>query len=88
MISHIFIDLDNTLYDYNLANSRAVKISLDYMSANTGISFEELNEYFSKAQKDVKSQQKNTASSHSSFYISKELKNLFSIKQILKNLLF
>ena len=33
MISHIFIDLDNTLYDYNLANSRAVKISLDYMSA-------------------------------------------------------
>ncbi len=76
MISHIFIDLDNTLYDYNLANSRAVKISLDYMSANTGISFEELNEYFSKAQKDVKSQQKNTASSHSRLLYFKRTQEL------------
>ena len=65
MISHIFFDLDNTMYSYEQADKRAMDASLDYLEGLTGISHSELKKVFDEARHDVKEQQGLVASSHS-----------------------
>ena len=76
MITHIFFDLDNTFYDYEIANKHATESVLSFMSSYTGIEIDELNIFFSRSRKEVKDQLGSIASSHSRLLYFKKMNEL------------
>ena len=65
MLDYIFLDLDNTVYDYKICNDRAMQAVFSYLAKQTGISSDILQKEFFEARKSVKQQQGFSASSHS-----------------------
>lgn len=76
----VIIDLDNTIYDYDICHSKSLDICIRYISNNSNISIDELYEEYEKSSIALKKQLETTASSHSKFLKFKLLFNRLSIK--------
>ena len=64
MIKGILFDLDNTLYDYDYSHNIALQKVFKSINGLFGIPFDEINNLYEIAKKEVKKNIPNTASSH------------------------
>jgi putative hydrolase of the HAD superfamily len=65
MTRALLLDLDDTLYDYQPAEQRARKVTLDAVVRDTGRSPNEVGELYDRARKQVKARVGDTGASHS-----------------------
>lgn len=76
-IKGILLDLDNTLYDYDICNDNALKKVFFVVSKKFGISEDKVKKAFNTARNQVKAVLNGTASSHSRLlYFKKMIENL------------
>jgi len=76
-IKGVLLDLDNTLYDYDLCNDCALKKVFSLVSKKFNISIRKVKKSFFNSRKEVKKYLNGTAASHSRLlYFKKMLENL------------
>jgi len=76
----VLFDTDNTLYEYEPANTKAVKAAAAKMKKLVGISEKIFLEKYQQAKKEVKEQLGNTASSHSRLLYFQRLLEIIGLK--------
>lgn len=77
MIKYIFIDLDNTLYEYSSCHVYALSSSINFLAKKTGISTRDLRDHYDQARMKVKDTLNKSASSHSRLlYFKKMLEHI------------
>jgi len=76
----VLFDTDNTLYEYEPANKKAVKAVAEKMKNLVGISEKIFLEKYHQAKKEVKQQLGNTASSHSRLLYFQRLLEIIGLK--------
>lgn len=64
MFKAILLDLDNTLYDYDLCHNKAILNVLDVLSSNFNLSPKELFQTYQNISNNLKNELGNSASSH------------------------
>lgn len=85
----IFLDIDNTIYDYELAHSFALAAVKTKALKTFSISEKEFDNAFSEAKIQVKSNLKNTAASHNRLLYMQRMLEIIGLKsQILLSLDF
>ncbi len=82
MIKAVILDLDDTLYDYERCHFNALVSVFSYIKKVYEIEILDLHEVYKKVSFDLKSELKNTASSHNRTIYFKSLLNHFSIPLI------
>ena len=85
----IFLDIDNTIYDYELAHNFALAAVKKKALKTFSISEKQFNNAFSEAKKQVKSNLKDTAASHNRLLYMQRMLEIIGLKsQILLSLDF
>lgn len=82
----LLLDIDNTIYDYDLAHEHALKAFLEFSSSKLGLSQNEVLNFYNKARKKVHIELLGTASSHNRLLYFQKLCELLNIN-ILQNAL-
>ena len=85
----IFLDIDNTIYDYNLAHKGAIAAVKDKAIKTFSINEKDFDDAYAESKKQVKSKLKNTASSHSRLLYMQRMLEIIGLKsQVLLSLDF
>ena len=64
MVKAVIFDLDNTLYDYDAVNERAIEAAGKWLCAEAQIAYEEFLKAFQKGREQTKKALRNCAAQH------------------------
>lgn len=75
----ILLDIDNTLYDYNITHTFAKNRVLDYCMVKFNLSKEEINQAYEKARKQVHIELCETAASHNRLLYFQKMSEILKV---------
>jgi len=75
----ILLDIDNTLYDYNITHTFAKKRVLDYCMVKFNLSKEEINQAYEKARMQVHKELCETAASHNRLLYFQKMSEILNV---------
>ena len=55
LCNHVFIDIDDTLYDYEISNNEGLKAVFNFLSDYSGKSVSEISNLYDESRKFIKS---------------------------------
>jgi putative hydrolase of the HAD superfamily len=85
----IFLDIDNTIYNYDIAHNAAFKAIKDKAMKNFSINAKDFEDAYKESKKQIKLNLQNTASSHSRLLYMQRMLEIIGLKsQILLSLDF
>ncbi len=79
LCNHVFIDIDDTLYDYEISNNEGLKAVFNFLSDYSGKSVSEISNLYDESRKFIKSNLSKTSSSHNKLLHFRKLTNLLQI---------
>ena len=84
---HVFIDIDDTLYNYEQSNKEALNQTFSYLSKLSGKSLKEISDSYKESRSFIKSQLLNTSSSHNKLLHFRKLTEILELEISAKTLL-
>lgn len=88
MIKGILLDIDNTVYRYDSANSKATECMLDFMSARLSIPKDDIRTAYGRARTSTHIELSGTASSHNRLLYIQGTLELLNAGKVSESLLF